>query len=383
MQSIPVADRKRTRRIAIVNSIVHRFDAISASVRDMAVSMMAAGHEVRVFCYHSDFDDIPITPISNNSDLILDEYFSSADLIVWHFGIYSEAFNTVLFGNGRAPRVICFHNVTPAAFCPPASQPLIQRSLDQIHLLPLADEIWAVSDTNAVTAIEAGVPPNRVVTLPLQVDLPNITPFAAKSADKIELLYVGRFAKAKGVLELLEAFRRCLSTGAALARLTLAGNIGFSDQAYYEEMKKFVSDHDLGGTVEIVETIDDEGLFRLYRRSHLLGIASYHEGFCKPVVEALRSGCIPIGYHAYNIPFVAHGFGTLVPPGDVDALTDRLVRISTVLPEALAEPASRLLPLDRGLTSVEELDKEVSAYVERYEGRVVRRKMEDRIDALV
>lgn len=379
----PPANVRDKRRVAIVNSIVDRSDAISASVRDMAISMASSGYDVRVFCYHSDFDDIQVLQIHGNSDLMLDDFFSSADLIVWHFGIYFDAFNTVMFGNGHAPRVICFHNVTPEEFVPEASRSLIQRSIAQTHLLPFADEIWAVSDVNASFAIKTGVSPHRIFTMPLQVDSPPLSPLAAKRKDKIELLYVGRFAKSKGVLELLEAYRRALVAGAPLTRLTLAGNVGFSDQDYYRQVNAFIRDHDLKSYVEVAETINDEELFRLYRRAHLLGIASYHEGFCKPVVEALRSGCIPVGYNAYNIPFVANGFGALVPVGDVAALSDRLVTFAHAVSAALAEPTSRLLPLDRGATSAAAFDKKVPAYVKRYEGWALNRQREERMRALI
>lgn len=348
----------------------------------MALSLIAAKHQVVVFCYHSDFDDIPVRLIRDNRDLIMDDFYSSADLLIWHFGIFSEAFNCLMFGNGHASRVVCFHNVTPEQFVPESSRSMIRRSLEQTHLLPLADEIWPVSDINASAAIEAGVPPQRIFTMPLQVDAPAIFPLSAKAKDKIELLYVGRFAKAKGVIDLLEAYRRATGAGAPLARLTLAGNVAFSDQNYFKQIKEFIVEHDLGSSVEVAETIDDEALFGLYQRSHLLGIASYHEGFCKPVIEALRSGCIPVGYHSYNIPFAANGFGALVPPGDIAGLTDRLIALAKALASAMSRKAEPLLQLDRGATSIVDFEREVPAYVARYEGRMVKRHLKERVDSL-
>ena len=71
-------------------------------------------------------------------------------------------------------------------------------------------------------------------------------------------------------------------------------------------------------------TVDDATWEQLYRRAHILAIPSYHEGFCKPVIEGLRAGCIPVGYASYNLPEIANGLGRMVPTGDVAALTEAL-----------------------------------------------------------
>jgi glycosyltransferase involved in cell wall biosynthesis len=60
---------------------------------------------------------------------------------------------------------------------------------------------------------------------------------------------------------------------------------------------------------------------RLMEAAHALVMPSYHEGFCMPVVEALGRGCFVLGYAAGNTPFIANGFGALVPSGDVDGLS--------------------------------------------------------------
>jgi len=71
----------------------------------------------------------------------------------------------------------------------------------------------------------------------------------------------------------------------------------------------------------VVLAPDDQTVARLYAESDALVVASYHEGYCVPVVEAYGFGRFVIAYDAGNLSFVMGGLGALVPTGDVDALT--------------------------------------------------------------
>lgn len=121
-------------------------------------------------------------------------------------------------------------------------------------------------------------------------------------------------------------------------RLRIVGNLEWSDTDYLAEVKAAIAGSGLAPSIELVGTASDEELQRIYHQSHILAIPSYHEGFCKPVIEALRGGLIPVGYAAYNLPHIAGGFGKLVPPGDIDALADALATLINALPQAFAAP---------------------------------------------
>ncbi|SIO09575.1 glycosyltransferase [Agromyces cerinus] len=79
-------------------------------------------------------------------------------------------------------------------------------------------------------------------------------------------------------------------------------------------------------------------------RQHLpdasfLLLTSHSEGFPLVLVEAMAAGCLPI---AYDIPYgpadlIRDGRnGFLVPPGDVDGLTDAIVRLQRMSPRRVA-----------------------------------------------
>src|SRR5262249_53193902 len=149
-------------------------------------------------------------------------------------------------------------------------------------------------------------------------------------------------------------------------RLRIAGSEEWSDQAYLQNVKLYVRQHQLESMVEFCGTVDDRQRERLYHEAHILAIPSYHEGFCKPVIEGLRSGCIPVGYASFNLPAIADGFGRLVSPGDVEALASALVEVFEGLAVAVHAPHVPALPLERGAYALREFDAAKGEYVRQF-----------------
>lgn len=382
--ALPVAARSRPRhRITIINSIVARNDAVSAAVRDM-FHMLSADPEldVSVFAARNDFSELPCRIVSDSAQLLLQADYLSADLIIWHFGIAYEFFNALLVGNGSARQVVVFHNITPKEYVSEALSPLIDRSLQQCHNMRCADEIWNVSEVNAEVARTIGVQEQRIRVIPLCVDAPPLGALHDKERAAINLLFVGRFVKSKGVLDLLEAVTRLPRQEIAPFRLTLAGNLEFSDPLYVDELRRKIAACNLSRDVRLLGTVDEATMGQLYRRAHILVIPSYHEGFCKPVIEGLRAGCIPVGYAASNLLEVAAGLRRMVATGNVDALAGALAELLSALPDALAHPMQQRLPLDRGQLSVAEFDAASRDYVERFTPERIGRQLRERVYAL-
>jgi glycosyltransferase involved in cell wall biosynthesis len=137
-----------------------------------------------------------------------------------------------------------------------------------------------------------------------------------------------------------------------------------ADRAYRAAVRDRVTA--LGPEVELLGRVESGELERCYRAAHILAIPSYHEGFCRPVAEGLRAGCVPVGYASHHLPVVAKGLGRLVAPGDVGALADALQAMLESIAPALAAPADAILPLDRGPTSVRLFDKLARTHVRQF-----------------
>lgn len=351
-------------RVAVVSPVIARYDAVSTAVRDTIRAFSAdAGFETSALTLRSDFPALGAHVVVSASTLRRHRAFRQADLLIYHFAVYSPLFDAFPDGNGHVRQVAVFHNITPAEFVAPDARALIERSLRQLRILDHADRIWAVSATNADALAAHGVDAAKVEVIPLAVERPEPASLASKPAPPVELLFVGRMVPSKGVLDLVEAAALLRARTATPFRLRLAGNVEYSDPAYVASVKSTIAAHGLSDHADVLGAVDDARLAELYRAAHILAVPSYHEGFCVPVVEGLRAGCIPIGYAAYNLPAIANRLGRLVPVGDRTALARALGEVI----EAISGPgAERLLPLDFGLLSPSAFDRAAQDYVRTF-----------------
>jgi len=239
---------------------------------------------------------------------------------------------------------------------------VIRQSFQQLWNLKHADEIWPVSPVNERELLDRGFDPSRLHAAPLAVETPSLSYLEQKALSPVDILFVGRIVRAKGVLDLLQGLGQVHRQFASAIRVRIVGNVSFSDRAYVDAVRAAIAT--AGFPVEFLGTVDDERLHQLYRSSHVLAIPSYHEGFCKPVVEALRAGCIPVGYSAHNLPNVAGGLGRLVATGDIAALGEALAQVVDGVAQALASPERECLVLDRGEMSARGFDREAKRHVE-------------------
>jgi glycosyltransferase involved in cell wall biosynthesis len=361
------ANRPVTSKAVIVAPLLARYDAISAAARD-TYRMLASALNLHttVLTYRNDFPDVPAHTVSGVGDLLTHPAFLEADLIIYHFGIYNELCNALIVGNGKARQVVQFHNITPARFVSSAQVQLIKESFRQISNLQYADEVWSDSDVNTEVLKEHGIARERIQAMPLAVDEPGLASLSDKRESPLELLFIGRIVPAKGVLDLVQAVDLARRHSRLQFRVQLAGSLEWSDQEYLRQVKDYVGQHRLDDIVQFCGAVDDRERERLFHAAHVFMIPSYHEGFCKPVIEALRSGCIPVGYASYNLPPITNGFGRLVAPGDIGALAGALVEVLEGIATAMRAQDEPALPLDHGLTSLRDLDAARRAYVEQF-----------------
>jgi glycosyltransferase involved in cell wall biosynthesis len=237
---------------------------------------------------------------------------------------------------------------------------MVAVSFAQMQNFRQAQRLWPFSETNAKVLLEAGLDPSRIEVVDPVVPWPKQRTQAAKSGRPIEVLFVGRITKSKGVLDLLDAVDRIRSTCAAPFRLSVVGKA--EEDSYVAAVQSRCAD--LAPIVEFAGQIGNDDLQRRYHAAHVLAIPSYHEGFCRPVVEGLRAGCVPVGYASYNLPTVANGLGSLVKPGDVIALSAALQAMIEGLAAAHAGSAS--LPLDHGPTTVAAFDSLAAKHAAKF-----------------
>jgi len=316
-------------KIAVVSGICKRHDAISESVLGTIKALtVGINAECMLFAYACDFDIPNFRRTDNATDLLMDAFFSNAELIIYHFGIYYELFNAILLGNGRARQIVFYHNITPKELLSQSERRLMLKSERQIISMTMADEIWAASDSNKIHLETFGITSTKIQVVPLYIK----DRFSAASLLKhregaVRVLYIGRFVESKGLADLIHAIARARMVTRTSFTVDLLGNQTFSDQRYLIGILELVSRFGLDDVIRFAGEVSDAELDSYLLRANIFAIASYHEGFCVPLIEAMNAGCIPIAYAVGNIPTLVGDLGELIEPGDWAGFGDKLSKL--------------------------------------------------------
>jgi glycosyltransferase involved in cell wall biosynthesis len=207
------------------------------------------------------------------------------------------------------------------------------------HALHHSDRVVCVSEHMASVARAEGAPPQRIRVVPNPIELSRFAEGAhAVSGDDskrdIDVLFVGRLSREKGVDILLEAMRSV--PGAR--RLVIAG-----DGPLKTELERQAAQ--AGIPAEFTGWVGPDALPALVARAHVQVVPSRSEPQGVVVLEALASGTPVIGARVGGIPeMVREGdTGWLVAPNDPAALhaaiSDALTHRERV--SAMREPARR------------------------------------------
>jgi len=154
----------------------------------------------------------------------------------------------------------------------------------------------------------------------------------------VTIVSVARFYPRKNLASLLAAMP-IVRTAFPEAKLCLIGG-GPEEQA----LRKQAASLGLNGEVEFLGAVEDPGRVReAYRSASVFCLPSLQEGFGIAFLEAMAAGLPIVAGDAGAVPeLVPHGdSGYLVPPRDVAALADALIRL-------LSDPILRKRFGDRG-----------------------------------
>ncbi len=315
-------------RIALVAGVVVDHDAISSSVVRQAQLLAAVEGVESVTIYTQGLGrDVPVPShvVGDPWSLVRHRQFRDADVAVFHWGIRYSLFDALTLLAAQRPRpVVHFHNLTPAELVPESQRATIERSLEQFsHALALRVPLWTMSEFNRRTLVEWGADPATIEFVPICIDAPPGL-VAAREEGRVQLICIGRLTSAKGQHVLIEALHRLDPTLRDRLHLRFVSSATFSDDAYLAELRALVAEHDLDKTVTFEFGVDDDELWRLLGRSHVLVSPTFHEGLCVPVLEAYLAGCRVVATDAGNLPYLVGPPDRLVGPGDADALAAAL-----------------------------------------------------------
>jgi glycosyltransferase involved in cell wall biosynthesis len=187
--------------------------------------------------------------------------------------------------------------------------------------IALADHVLTVSDLARQSYREAGVPPERVHSVPLGVDVdlfaPGEEPVEAPAGEGTTFVFAGAASRVKGFDLLLEAFARVHGAVPGV-RLLVIGPAG--------DASSLLGASALEG-VTILGPLSQVDLARRLRAADCLVLPSRNESFGMVVPEALAAGLpVLVSDRAGAAALVQEGQnGWVVPAGDAGALTRRML----------------------------------------------------------
>jgi glycosyltransferase involved in cell wall biosynthesis len=235
------------------------------------------------------------------------------------------------------PLIVDYHNITPPAFFAryephvAAMMSLGRRQLLKLGRrarLGLADSAYNAHELEAL-----GYPATAVVPILLDVTTLDVEPdpqvlatlHQAKRDGGADLLFVGRIAPNKAqhdLVKMLAAYRRVHDPH---ARLRLIG--GSSSQGYITALRKFVAALGLTDCVDIAGAVSAAALSAYWATADALVVASEHEGFCVPLLEAMHHGVPIVAFGAAAVPETLDGSGLVLADKDAATFAEGVARV--------------------------------------------------------
>lgn len=180
----------------------------------------------------------------------------------------------------------------------------------------LADYLAVPSEFAARTFVERGFDRRRVAINPYGVALEHFWP-EGKRPGHFQALFVGQLTPCKGVVYLLEAWRRLRLSNAELVLIGSVDPVLQSGLTRYE------------GLFRHLDPVPKLELRRYYQEASVLVLPSLADSFGLVVLEAMACACpVIVSANTGAADAVSDGTeGFVVPIRDVDALADRLLRL--------------------------------------------------------
>lgn len=191
---------------------------------------------------------------------------------------------------------------------------LVRRQLEE---LKLADKVIVLSSFVQRQMAQAGLPPDKVVILPLGVDARLFHPTGKLQQRPFRFLYVGRIDPLKGVHHLLAAWKRLRLPD---AELWLVGPIA-------SEMRPILAAHE--GLYQYWGALPHAKLPELYAQATALVFPTLLDSFGLVILEAMAAGLPVIATQHSGAPDILEGLPGVppIPAGSEEALMEAMERL--------------------------------------------------------
>ena len=351
---VPIAvDLAPGPRVCIVNGNCLANDAVGSHVLAQIVALRAGGYQPLLLTEFVD-DRLPrdlrraMFPISRyqfqNPDPRTQravDFFHNAAMVIVNYSTYYDLAELIREVRA-APVLFDYHGVTPPHIWGverPGYQDLV-RGVEHVGLVRFADYAVGHSQftadelvaTGCIAASRVSVQPYPVVERAAYVGPPD--PALVEQyglADKRVLLYVGRMARNKRIHDLVEALPAIQAQHPATV-LLLVGDTAHAYAEYVGETKARAAELGVADSVIFTGPKNRSSIADYYRLCDIFVMASVHEGFCMPVIEAMACGKPVVAADSTALPSTLANAGLLFPAEDPAALAAHVCRLLDDLP---------------------------------------------------
>jgi glycosyltransferase involved in cell wall biosynthesis len=324
------------RRVAVVTSHLSLGDAVSNDVVGMCDALQRRGFEARMYAGGWDFTETKVYDVSEIYEFLTDP----ADLLIYHYSIGWNP-GLELLRKLKCRTAIKYHNVTPPEFFAGISQWHEEKCLEgRLEIEEIAragcDIYLADSEYNREDLLLEGVAEEKCfVVAPfhrierLQRIEPDLDVLDKYRDGVTNILMVGRVAPNKGHVDLIEAFATYHHDYNRNSRLLIVGKEVPAFETYSRRLRELLTYTLSEDVVSLMGEVSDSALKAYYLLSSVFAIASEHEGFCVPLVEAMSMKVPVVAYASSAITALVGGAGFVLKerhPFLMAEAIDRLVR---------------------------------------------------------
>jgi len=177
----------------------------------------------------------------------------------------------------------------------------------------IADYCIAASNFTINTLADSGISPNKILYLPLGVDIERFKFVKRQEKSYLQLLFVGGVGQRKGIKYLLEALKKINSIN---VKLKIVGPIMGSGKAMRKYSQYF----------EYLGIKSQDEIIRIMHESDCLVLPSLFEGFGLVILEAMATGMPVIAsYNSAGPDIVREGIdGFIIRHNDIDSLVEKI-----------------------------------------------------------
>lgn len=289
-------------KFAIVTPVLVDGDAVSNDVLGMCAVLRAAGFDAEIFVHQNFVPGVSVSPIDQIS-----EYLGPKDYLIYHFSVGWDQ-GLQLVATLPCRKIIKYHNVTPPEYFEGVNEEYAavcragRKMLREIASIE-ADLFLSDSEYNMAELVNAGAPRHRNFVVPpfhhidrlLEADA-DLDTLSRVRDGNTNILMVGRLAPNKGHVGLVDAFERYHRDHNRLCRLIIVGKHDPRLSTYIDAIHAAIARAKLREQVLFTGGVSEEQLKAYFLAAHVFAIASEHEGFCVPILEAM----------AHHVPVAAY-----------------------------------------------------------------------------